>query len=211
MTLFARKIVLPVTMLLACLLSPPLRAEDAVAPSDMLNAELWMRTAVEYRANCLTVFALARVRLDEALADRSWTAYDQTGDYQSLPPAVILDLDETVLDNSPYEANLVVSGSSFDPKTWNAWINAEQAKAVPGAVEFTRHAAASGVTVFYVSNRNADQKQATRDNLEKLGFPLAGNVDTLLLRKDRPEWSSPSQGSTIRLYRQKLPCAADVR
>ena len=195
MTLVARKIVVPVSLMLVCLLSPPLRAGDAVAPNDMLNAELWMRTAVEYRANCLTVFALAKVRLDEALADKSWTAYDQTGDYRSLPAAVILDLDETVLDNSPYEAGLVVSGSSFDPKTWNAWVRAEQAKAVPGSVEFTRYAAASGVTVFYVSNRNVDQKEATRDNLKKLGFPMAGNVDTLLLRKDRPEWSSPAKGA----------------
>jgi hypothetical protein len=60
-----------------------------------------IRTAVEYRANCLTVYALAQTRLDEALADRNWTACDQIGDYQNLPPGRDLDLDETVLDNSP--------------------------------------------------------------------------------------------------------------
>jgi hypothetical protein len=54
---------------------------------------------------------------------------------------VILDLDETALDNSPYEASLVVSRTHFDPKTWSAWIMAEQAKAIPGAVEFTKYAA----------------------------------------------------------------------
>jgi hypothetical protein len=95
-------------------------AADPVPQNDLLNAELWMQTAIEYRANCLTVYALARVRLDEALADTNWTAYDQTGSYQNLPPAVIIDLDETAIDNSPYEAGLVhrrrLSGLfSFNP------------------------------------------------------------------------------------------------
>jgi 5'-nucleotidase (lipoprotein e(P4) family) len=182
-----------VATILAFLWSASALAEEP-ASNDMLNAELWMRTAVEYRANYLTVYALARTRLDEALADKSWTAYDQTGDYHDLPPAVILDLDETALDNSPYEANLVVNGSRFDPKTWNEWVKAEHAQAVPGAIEFTQYAASKGIKVFYVSNRNADQKDATKENLEKLGFPMGGNVDTLLFRSDRPEWASQAKG-----------------
>jgi acid phosphatase len=173
----------------------PAAAGEPTPPNDALDAELWMRTAVEYRANCLGVYALAKTRLDEALADKNWTAYDQTDDFQNLPPAVILDLDETALDNSPYEASLVVNGAHFDPKTWNEWIKAERAQAVPGSVEFTQYAASKGVKVFYVSNRNADQKEATRGNLKKLGFPVGGNVDTLLLQRDRPEWSSGAKGS----------------
>jgi 5'-nucleotidase (lipoprotein e(P4) family) len=51
------------------------------------------------------------------------------------------------------------------------------------------------VKVFYVSNRNADQKEATRHNLEALGFPMGGNVDTLLMQKDRTEWSTGAKGS----------------
>ena len=98
-----------------------------------------MQTAIEYRANCLTVYALAKTRLDEALADKTWTAYDQTGNYQNLPPAVIIDLDETAIDNPAYEAGLVVTGADFDPKTWDNWTRAEQAKAIPGAVEFTKY------------------------------------------------------------------------
>jgi hypothetical protein len=86
----------------ACLISAPTLAADSVPQNDLLNAELWMQTAIEYRANCLTVYALAKVRLDEALADTNWTAYDQTGSYQNLPPAVIIDLDETAIDNSAY-------------------------------------------------------------------------------------------------------------
>jgi 5'-nucleotidase (lipoprotein e(P4) family) len=179
----------------ACLISAPTLAADPVPQNDLLNAELWMQTAIEYRANCLTVYALAKVRLDEALADTNWTAYDQTGSYQNLPPAVIIDLDETAIDNSAYEAGLVVNDTRFNPKTWDDWTKAEQAKAVPGAVEFANYAATKGVKVFYVSNRNADQKEATRHNLEALGFPMGGNVDTLLMQKDRPEWSTGAKGS----------------
>jgi 5'-nucleotidase (lipoprotein e(P4) family) len=182
-------------VILTCLVSPPVLAEELARPNDLLNAELWMQTAIEYRANCLTIYALAKTRLDEALADKNWTAYDQTGNYQSFPPAVILDLDETALDNSSYEAGLVVNGTRFDPKTWDEWTRIAQAKAIPGAVEFSQYAAGRGVKVFYVSNRNADQKEATKLNLVALGFPMGGNVDTLLFQKDRPEWSSGAKGA----------------
>jgi 5'-nucleotidase (lipoprotein e(P4) family) len=182
---------------LACLVSVPGRAAEAVPQNDLLNAAVWMQTAIEYRANCLTVYALGKIRLDHALTDTSWTAYDQTGSYQDLPPAVILDLDETAIDNSAYEAGLVVNGADFDPKTWDNWTRAEQARAIPGAVEFTKYADSKGVKVFYVTNRTADQKDATRHNLQTLGFPMGGNVDTLLMQKDRPEWASGAKGARI--------------
>jgi 5'-nucleotidase (lipoprotein e(P4) family) len=188
---------LPLVAALIWLAGASALAGEAPGPSDLLNAELWMQSAVEYRANCLTVYALARTRLDEALADKSWTAFDQTGDYQALPPAVVLDLDETAIDKSPYEAGLAVSGRDFDPRSWDAWTRAEQAKAMPGAVEFTKYADAKGVKVFYVTNRNADQKEATKRNMQALGFPMGGNVDTFLMQKDRPEWASSAKGVRI--------------
>ena len=101
---------------LAYLASTPSLASEAVPQSDLLNAEVWMQTAIEYRANCLTVYALANIRLDEALADKTWTAYDQTGSYQEMPPAVMLDLVETAIDQSAHEAGLVVNGADFDRK-----------------------------------------------------------------------------------------------
>jgi 5'-nucleotidase (lipoprotein e(P4) family) len=180
---------------LVCLISRPVLADEPILQNDLLNAEVWMQTAIEYRANCLGVYTMAKTRLDEALADKNWTAYDQSGAYQALPPAVILDLDETAIDNSAYEAGLVVNNTHFDPKTWDEWVKAEMAKAVPGAVEFTKYAASKGVKVFYVTNRNADQKEATRHNLEALGFPMGGNVDTLLMQRDKPEWASGAKGA----------------
>lgn len=73
----------PSFLILAFLWSASALAAEPVAQNDMLNAELWMRTAVEYRANGLTVYALAKTRLDEALADKNWTAFDQTAGYQA--------------------------------------------------------------------------------------------------------------------------------
>jgi len=160
--------------------------------SDLLNAVLWMQRSVEFKASALTAFALARIRLDQALTDPSWTGAprEQTGAYQSLPPAVILDVDETILDNSGYQAWMALRGTSFDPKTWNAYVNTVTSLAIPGALEFARYADAKGVKVFYVSNRTAEEEPATRNNLEKLGFPMGGGVDTMLMTRKQPDWGS---------------------
>ncbi|MBP2309791.1 5'-nucleotidase, lipoprotein e(P4) family [Azospirillum melinis] len=173
------------------LLAGPALAADPVPQSDLLNAELWMQRSVEYKANSLAVYALGRIQLDKALAEKTWTAAtEQTGNYQDLPPAVVLDLDETAMDNSAYQAGLVTTNGEFSPKTWDAWVKAEKATAVPGAVEFTQYAESKGVKVFYVTNRNADQEEPTRRNAQALGFPMGGNVDTFLMSKEKPDWGS---------------------
>jgi 5'-nucleotidase (lipoprotein e(P4) family) len=160
--------------------------------SDLLNAVLWMQRSVEFKASALTAFALARIRLDQALADPNWTGApkEQTGAYQSLPPAVILDVDETIMDNSGYQAWMTLRGTTFDPKTWNAYVNTVASRAVPGALEFARYADGKGVKLFYISNRTAEEEPATRQNLEKLGFPMGGSVDTMLMTRKQPDWGS---------------------
>jgi acid phosphatase len=162
-------------------------------PSDMLLATLWMQRSVEYKANSLAVYALARIRLDEALADKNWTAApkEQKGDYQALPPAVVLDIDETVLDNSLYEAWLVKDNQTFGPKTWNAFVASQTSRPIPGAVEFTKYADSKGVKVFYLTNRDAETEADTRKNMEREGFPMGGNVDTFLMQGEKPEWAGP--------------------
>lgn len=180
-------------------LAAPAMAADPVPQNDLLNAELWMQRSVEYKANSLAVYALAKLRLDEALADKGRTAAtEQTGNFQDLPPAVVLDLDETAMDNSAYQTGLVTTGTDFSPKTWDTWVKAEKATAVPGAVEFTQYAESKGVKVFYVTNRSADQEEPTRRNAQALGFPMGGNVDTFLMSKEKPDWSSAK--STRRAY-----------
>ena len=89
-----------------------------------------------------------------------------------LPPAVVMDVDETVLDNSPYQARLVRDGASYDEATWDLWVAEKKAKAVPGVVEFARAAAAKGVTILYISNRATHLKDATIANLKAEGLPV---------------------------------------
>ena len=169
----------------------PVVAQDPPA-NDLLNAVLWMQRSVEYKASALSAFALARVRLDQALADRNWTAApkEQRGNYQGLPPAVILDIDETIFDNSGYQAWMALKDTTFDPKTWNAYVNTVSSLAIPGAVEFAKYAESKGVKVFYISNRTAEEEEASRKNLAKLGFPLDDKIDTVLMTRERPDWTS---------------------
>ena len=176
---------------LACALSIAARA-DGPPPHDLLNATLWMQRSVEYKAHALGAFALARIRLDQALADKSWTAApaEQTGAYRDLPPAVVADLDETLLDNSAYQAWMVISDKTFTAESWRKFVFAQITGAIEGAVEFAKYADAKGVKVFYISNRTAEEEEQTRRNMERLGFPMGGNVDVFLMAKKQPDWGS---------------------
>ena len=111
-----------------------------------------------------------------------------------LPPAVILDIDETVVDNSYFQARTVRDNTSFTSEAWAAWVNEASATPIPGALAFTRQAAAAGVKVFYVTNRTAAEEAPTRANLAKHGFPVADDVDTVLTRGERPEWQASGKG-----------------
>lgn len=174
----------------------PVAPAAAEKPVHLLYATLWYQTSVEARALSQQTFTAASDQLDRLLADTSITAaVEQTGDFASLPPAVIADIDETMLDNSPFEARLIRNGGSFTPEGWTSWVEERAATAVPGAVEFARAAAAKGITVFYVSNREAHHELATRTNLVRLGFPVEVNFDTVLLRGERDEWSQSEKAS----------------
>jgi acid phosphatase len=163
----------------------------ARSPDSTLNAVLWVQSSAEYAAAAAGIYGAALRALEMGLADSSWTAAaEQDGDYRRLPAAVILDVDETVLDNTAYQARLIEDGQVYGSETWSAWVSEAQAAAVPGALEFTSAAASAAVTVFYVTNRDAALEDATRANLERLGFPLAGQTDVILTRGERPEWGS---------------------
>lgn len=159
---------------------------------DGLLATLWMQRSVEFKGNALGIYALGRLRLDQALADKKWTAApaEQKGDFANLPPAVILDLDETVIDNSKYQVWMMKSDQSFSTKTWNQFCADQISTAIPGALDFVKYAEGKGVKVFYISNRDAVTEKDTRENMAKLGFPLGGNVDTFLMQNEQPGWGS---------------------
>ena len=160
---------------------------------ESLRALLWFQSAEECRWIQRSAFAAARRSLEAALADASWSALGQGPDAAALPPAVIADLDETLLDNSAFEGGLLRSGATFSAEAWRSWVEAERATALPGALEFVRFAAEHGVTVFYVSNRDAPFEAATRANLAREGFPLRDDLDTVMLRGERPEWKTDKE------------------
>ncbi|PYR92978.1 MAG: 5'-nucleotidase, lipoprotein e(P4) family [Acidobacteria bacterium] len=150
-----------------------------------LNAVLWMQTAAEYRASTMQAYRLAQLQLDTALGDPAWTAAtEQTGDVSSLPPAVILDLDETVIDNSAFQARQVQDASAYSEEAWNRWVEERKSGAIPGAIEFLAYAKSRGVTPFYVTNRDHKVEDATRDVLAKLGVPVTAERDAVLTRHE---------------------------
>lgn len=170
----------------------PKAAQPGPAANENLNATLWQQTSAEYQAVALQTYRAAADKLDDALADKTWVAaVEQTAaEAKGKPPAIILDVDETVLDNSAYQARLIKSGETYDTATWNAWCDEAQAGAVPGALALTKKAADKGVTVFYVTNRDHSVEEATRQNLAKLGFPLADDTDTILTKHEKEGWGS---------------------
>ncbi len=170
-----------VLALSACVSTGPAAREVAapvpvVAADDNLNAVLWVQTAQEYRALTMQAWKMAAANLDRALADPTWTALlpGEGAELQKpgLPPAVVVDVDETMLDNSAYQARLVLDGTSFSDAGWAAWVTERKARPVPGALEFARAAAAKGVSIVYISNRTHDMAADTIANLRAYGFPV---------------------------------------
>jgi 5'-nucleotidase (lipoprotein e(P4) family) len=153
--------------------APPAAATGAA--DDNLNAVLWMQRSAEYRAATETVYRSAIDRLDAALKDPNWDALapeERANPAQGLPPAIMMDVDETVLDNSPYQARLIRDGLEYDEFTWDSWVREEKAQPVPGVVEFARAAQAKGITVLYISNRAEHLIAPTLANLRALGLPV---------------------------------------
>lgn len=194
-------IVLLVSASCAARSTPTVAVQPAVATHENLNAVVWMQTALEYEASAIQAYRLAQLQVDAALANPSWTAaIEQTGDVAKLPPAVIVDVDETVLDNSYYQARMIRDRTEYSSATWDPWVQEARATAIPGALEFAKYAAAKGVTIFYVTNRTANLEEATRRNLGALGFPVQtpggvdAPIDTVLTRGERPEWQASAKG-----------------
>lgn len=175
----------------------------------ILNATLYVQSSAEFRAAAIGTYAAARRALDEALADKTRVgAMEETGDGPDQPPAIIVDADETVLDNSAFQARMIRKGISSDPAGRKKWTAEAVATATPGASEFLAYAKSRGVTVFYVTNRDEDERVSTRANLQRLGFPLHDNLETLLLRKDSSD-KGPRRAEIAKAYRILLMVGDD--
>jgi len=181
-------------LLTSCASTESITDNSEFQPDDpSLQATLWVQNASEYDAINYQSYKTAERVLPLPLEDSFWTAsINQTkgSSYRELPPAIIMDIDETVLDNSPFQARMILENRSYNSEDWNAWCIEAKATAVPGALEFARYAAEQGVTIFFLSNRSYEVEEATRKNLMALGFPVSNKIDNILTNGEQPNWDS---------------------
>jgi 5'-nucleotidase (lipoprotein e(P4) family) len=159
----------------------------------------WVQQSGEYRALTYQAFNCAKLAFDNAIAKGIKN------------PAAIVDIDETILDNSPYQAGLIDTDKAFSPATWNQWIKAKKARAIPGAVEFVNYVTRKG-KVFFISDRdesstkdgkNNDLELATLVNLKALGF-TGVNEHSLLLKGEFSKIENGKKNTSKQLRRAAI-------
>jgi 5'-nucleotidase (lipoprotein e(P4) family) len=138
--------------------APAVRAVPAVRSPELPLALRWMRRSAEYRALTRQTYAVAAARLDDTVPTLTGVAW-----------GVILDADETLLDNSEYERRRATLDSAYTEGSWAEWVNEGAAPEVPGAVAFTRRVHRLGGRVVVVTNRADALCRATRRNLVRVG------------------------------------------
>lgn len=146
---------------------------EGLLANQNMDAALWFNTSAEADYMFRQCYDLATIKLNAAMNNRRVDGI----------PAVVLDLDETVLDNSPYQLSIIAANRTYDEGSWAEWVQKASAEALPGALEFTRNCQERGVEVYYVSNRSIDFMNPTITNMQNLGFPNA-DPDHILLKED---------------------------
>ncbi|NQY79441.1 MAG: 5'-nucleotidase, lipoprotein e(P4) family [Candidatus Caenarcaniphilales bacterium] len=123
---------------------------------------LWVQNSAEYSALCHQAYNIASLKLEQKLVQKKSTK----------KAAIILDLDETVLDNSPFQAKLFLNQDEYTSEAWDHWVELAEAEAIPGAKTFLDSINPQKVEIFYVSNRHIKHLDATLDNMKKLEIPV---------------------------------------
>ena len=124
---------------------------------------LWFQHSAELRASFYQAFNLAEMMLEKHLEELP----------ENAKPAIIIDIDETVLDNSPFQGQVIFDAKPYTQLFWEEWTSLSIAETLPGALDFLNLAKEKGVEVFYVTNRKETERQATLKNLAEQGLPFA--------------------------------------
>jgi 5'-nucleotidase (lipoprotein e(P4) family) len=143
---------------------------SAIVVDGKLFTSIYQQKASEYKALCFQAYNIARLRVDQVAPGTK-------------PKAIITDIDETVLDNSPYAVHQGLLGKDYEPASWFEWTAKAMADTVPGAPSFLQYAASKGISIFYVTNRDEREKAATLSNLAKYNLPNTDN-DHLMMRQN---------------------------
>lgn len=137
---------------------------------ELSGAVIWYQNSAEMRMSYYQAYNHGKLLLKSKLASAD----------SKQPKAVVLDLDETVLDNSPYEGMLIQKGITFSSNTWKEWVAMGSAELLPGAQDFLNFADSAGVEIFYISNRTVDGLGSTLENLNRYNLPNADSAHVLL-------------------------------
>ncbi len=159
-----------------------LATANPLTPQMRIGANLYLQTSAEYQAACLQTYNCASNRLNQLVEAISITG---------MRPAVIMDLDETVFDNSSFQTYLYLSGQDYTDAIWGNYEKnfAKDVTLIPGAKEFIDDAYAMGVEVVYVSNRLKINQSSTIDALERLEIAGTKVADRLYLKEDTSDKS----------------------
>ena len=158
---------------------------------------LFVQTSPEFAANNIQTYKIATSKIDIALKDKNWTAaLEQGTNFSDKPPAIIVDVDETVLDNSAHQARAILGGFSY-PTGWLEWGNEASAPAVAGVKDFLNYADSKGVTIFYVTNRVSELRKATIENIIKLGLPFDESANPLMMKGENGWGSEKTSRRTL--------------
>jgi 5'-nucleotidase (lipoprotein e(P4) family) len=141
----------------------------------LIMSTLWYQKSGEMKAIYYQCFNWAKLRVDVALSEN----------ISENKMAVIVDIDETMLDNSPFETNCINTDESYTKESWTEWCSQINAKPLSGAVEFSKYAESKGIEVFYISNRSVDVFDVTLKNLQKENFAFADSAHLLLKSNTR--------------------------
>lgn len=185
-------------------------AQTAAQPAPDLDyqtaAVLYMQKAAEYRALAYQAFNVARMQLDADLDKKNLKRLPKAD--RKMPRAIVVDIDETVLDNSPAQALGIKTNTPYNTKDWHAWVDMKKAKAIPGAVEFLNYAVSKGVKIFYISNRDEEQKLAVMANLKSVGFAEISDENVMLRTTESAK--APRRAVVSAKYRIVLLCGDNL-
>ena len=191
-----RKLAFLALLLSACATAPIPATTSAAAPppchpSDaVINATLWEQTSAEYVAISREVYGTAQRTLDDAIADPAWSALASPAPTPGAKQAIILDVDETVLDTSSSAGDQITTGTGYNADRWHMFTLSGKEVPIEAARDFLIEADRRGVAVFYVTNRVASEEEALRKWMREHNYPLSADHDNLLMRNERPEWES---------------------
>ena len=126
-----------------------------------VSAYLWQQTSGEYRALTYQAYNIAKEKIQRDLQDK-----------HKKRRAVVLDIDETVLDNSFGGAREISEGLEWKEELFAEWVKLKQAVGIPGALGFIKFLEEKKIEIFYVTNRQMNMIDDTYDNLKAKGFPV---------------------------------------